>query len=183
LKHSALDWVGAAASVGKRNLPLASMVNCGAPAELFTTKPPPLAGVTVTSCACASTRNNALITAALSKRGRNAKIIFILAMSRVERKGDAEKSRREMGARRATLRARRYSATWVVKVRERADSLPSADKMSARGKSIEPMPHWLKYAPKPPALIAARAESGDPRVSDELYRTTAVLGKRVSAQA
>ena len=45
------------------------------------------------------------------------------------------------------------------------------------------MPHWLKYAPKPPALIAARAESGDPRVSDELYRTTAVLGKRGSAQA
>jgi len=65
-----------------------------------------------------------------------------------------------------------------VKVRGRADSLPSADKMSARGKGIEPMPHWLKYAPKPPALIAARAEIGDPRVNFELYRTVAALGKR-----
>jgi hypothetical protein len=77
LKHRALDWVGAAASDGKRYLPLASMANCGVPAELFTTKPPPLAGVTVTSCACASTRNKAARTAALSNWGRNMKFVFM----------------------------------------------------------------------------------------------------------
>jgi len=40
------------------------------------------------------------------------------------------------------------------------------------------MPHWLKYAPKPPGLIPARAAIGDPHVSAELYRTAAALGKR-----